>query len=52
MEAVEHLEPSEYQCADAEKKIFSLLDVGFPTKDSAEELSENMTKLEPMRVSL
>eukprot|EP00435_Cladocopium_sp_Y103_P063091 s117_g24.t1 len=29
LEAVEHLEQSEYQCADGEKKIFELLDVLF-----------------------
>ena len=26
LEAVEHLDPSEYQCADAKKKIFSFLE--------------------------
>ena len=49
LEAVEHMEPSEYQCADGEKKIFDLLDVRFPTKDSADELSENMTKIFELR---
>ena len=45
LEAVEHLEPTEYRCPDGEAKIFQLLDVRFPTKDSADELSENMTKI-------
>ena len=45
LEAVEHLEPTEYRCPDGEAKIFQLLDVRFLTKDSADELSENMTKI-------
>ena len=45
LEAIEHLEPTEYRCPDGEVKIFQLLDVRFPTKDSADELSENMTKI-------
>ena len=51
LEAVEHLEPETYQVADGEKALFKLLDERFPQKDSADELSENMTKVFELRAN-
>ena len=45
LEAVEHLEVDEYQKEGGEQVLFKLLDIRFPSKDSADELSENMTKI-------
>lgn len=45
LEAVEHLEVAEYQKEGGEKVLFELLGIRFPSKDSADELSENLTKI-------
>ena len=45
LEAVEHLEVAEYQKEGGEKVLVELLDIRFPSKDSADELSENLTKI-------
>eukprot|EP00435_Cladocopium_sp_Y103_P058196 s1061_g20.t1 len=51
LEAVEHLDCKEYQREGGETVLFDLLDVRFPMKDSADELSENMTKIFELRAS-
>ena len=51
LEAVEHLEPSEYQKEGGEDILLKLLDVRFPTKDTADELSENLTKIFELRAN-
>lgn len=51
LETVEHLEDSEFHREGGEKVLFKLLDERFPTKDSADELSENMTKIFELRAA-
>eukprot|EP00435_Cladocopium_sp_Y103_P060613 s808_g22.t1 len=50
LEAVEHLDPSSYQCKDGEKAIFKILDKRFPEKDSSDELAEVLNDIFSMRV--
>ena len=45
LEAVENLDPATYRVEGGERELFKLLDVRFPTKDTADELSEIMTKI-------
>ena len=45
LECVEHLEPSEYQVARGEKKLFDLLDARFPQKEATDEMSEVLTTI-------
>eukprot|EP00435_Cladocopium_sp_Y103_P055765 s362_g18.t1 len=50
LEAVEHLEPSSYQCKDGEKAIFKVLDRRFPEKDQSDELAEVLNDIFNMKV--
>ena len=49
LEAVEHLEPQEYQKKQGEDVIFRILDQRFPQKDKTAELGETLTDIFQLR---
>eukprot|EP00435_Cladocopium_sp_Y103_P045506 s941_g13.t1 len=49
LEAIEHLDTSEYQKAGGEKALFSLLDQRFPEKEKTDELAEVLGEVFSLR---
>ena len=49
-EAIEHLDPSKYQCKQGEDVIFKLLDRRFPEKDTSDQLAEVLNDIFTMKV--
>ena len=50
LEAVEHLDPSEYQKAGGDKVLLQLLDKRFPQKDDVDELGEILGEVFSLKV--
>eukprot|EP00435_Cladocopium_sp_Y103_P013904 s3466_g3.t1 len=50
LEAIEHLEPSAYQCDGGDDVIWKLLDARFPQKEKVDELGEIMGEVFGLRV--
>eukprot|EP00435_Cladocopium_sp_Y103_P032199 s207_g8.t1 len=50
LEAIEHLEPSTYQCDGGDEVIWKLLDSRFPQKEKVDELGEIMGEVFSLRV--
>ena len=49
LECVEHLDPTDYQIENGEKKLFDLLDARFPQKEASDEMSESLTEVFNLR---
>ena len=49
LEAVEHLETSEYQKTDGDKVLWQLLDQRFPEKEKTDELAEVLGEIFALR---
>ena len=50
LEAVEHLEPEQYQVTDGDKALWALLDARFPQKESVDELGEILGEVFALKV--
>ena len=51
LQAVVHLEPSQYQKEDGDKVLIDLLAKRFPDKGASDEMSENVTDIFNLRAS-
>ena len=51
LEAVEHLDASEYQVDGGDQVLFRILDARFPQKDASDEMSETLTEVFALRAT-